>query len=65
MITRHVLLLDILALRNHISGIFIHARGHNKNLRKNEQPIDPDPSGNLKRIMKALDRMLKEEEGKT
>jgi hypothetical protein len=65
MITRRVRLHDIWALPCNISTVFINARGHNKNMRKNEQPIDPDPSGNLKRIMKALDRMLKEEEGKT
>ena len=61
MITRRVLLSEIFCLHWDIHCIFIHARGHNKNLRKNEQPIDPDPSGNLKRIMRALDRMLKEE----
>ena len=65
MITRRVLLHDIWALHCNISTVFINAREHNKNMRKNEQPIDLDPSGNLKRIMKALDRMLKEEEGKT
>lgn len=63
--TRPVLLHNIWELRYDIHCIFIHARGHNKHLRKNEQPIDPDPSGNLKRLMKALDRVLKEEEDKT
>lgn len=49
-------------LRAEIEQIFTDAASWNENTRKpDEEPIDPDPDGAMRRIADGLDRMLANE----
>jgi hypothetical protein len=51
-----------LGLRGEIEQVFTDCAAWNDNVRQgDEEPIDPDPDGRLRRMADSLDRMLEDE----
>ncbi len=64
--TRQSLIGRVKKLKAEIEQIFIDAAHWNENVRSaDESPIDPDPDGQLKKILDGINRTLEKEEIRT